>query len=83
MWNLTFSGLIIGCLFSASIMLNLTYFLAFSVDQKLLIGLLIAFPIWAGVMTFFYGADSVKQAWKRITLPFIVSVGINVFYFMS
>jgi len=77
MWSRTFAGLIIGLLLSVSIALNLNLLLPFKEDTMLLIGLLIAFPIWAGVQVWSYSFASAKKAWLKLGLVLIPSVLIN------
>lgn len=83
MWSKTFIALFLGCFLSISIMLNLNYMLTMTVDEKLLIGLLFAFPIWVTAMVLVYAAESTKQALKRCGIPFTISAVINVIYFMG
>ncbi len=50
MWGKSFAAFFGGCLLSILIMLHLNQFLPAAIDKRLLIGLLIALPIWGGVM---------------------------------
>jgi hypothetical protein len=83
MLHKTLVAILVGCLLSISIMLNLNYLLPLNIDQKLIIGLLVAFPMWAIAMVMSYSSESAKQAWKRCGYPLVVSAFINVFYFMG
>ena len=77
MWSRTFAGLIIGLLLSVSIVLNLNLLLPIKEDTMLLIGLLLAFPIWAGIQVWAYCFTSAKKAWLKLSLVLIPSVLIN------
>ena len=77
MWSRTFAGFIVGLLMSISIVLNLNLLLPIKEDTMLLIGLLVGFPIWAGVQVWAYAFSSAKKAWLKLTLAFIPSVLIN------
>lgn len=83
MWNKTIAALFGGGALSISLTLNLNYLLSMDVDQKLMIGLLMSFPIWVAGMVTCYAADSATQAWKRCGVPFVISLLINVYYFLS
>jgi hypothetical protein len=77
MWSRTFAGLIIGLLLSVSIVLNLNLLLPIKEDTMLLLGLLLAFPMWAGFQVWAYSFSSAKKAWLKLTLVLIPSVLIN------
>lgn len=83
MWTKSIAAVFGGCLVSISVMLNLNYLLPFMVDTRLLVGLLVAFPIWVASMIYFYGSENAKQAWKRCGTILLVSVGINSIYILS
>lgn len=83
MWSKTFAAIVGGCLLSISIMLNLNYLLTFAVDAKLMLGLLVGFPIWCFAMVMCYSSKNAWQAWKRCMLPFVASVSINIVYFIG
>lgn len=83
MLHKTFVAIVVGCLLSISIMLNLNYLLPMSIDQKLLIGLLVAFPMWTIALVMSYSALSTAQAWRRCGYPLVISALINVFCFMG
>ncbi len=77
MWSRTFAGFIIGLLLSVSLVLNLNLLLPIKEDTMLLIGLLLAFPLWAGVQVWGYSFASAKQAWLKLSMVLIPSVLIN------
>jgi len=77
MWSRTFAGLIVGLLLSVSIVLNLNLLLPIKEDTMLLLGLLLAFPIWAGTQVWSYSFASAKKAWLTLSLVLIPSVLIN------
>ena len=77
MWSRTFAGLIIGLLLSVSTVLNLNLLLPIKEDTMLLIGLLFAFPIWAGIQVWAYSFTSAKKSWLKLSLLLIPSVLIN------
>lgn len=81
MWSKTGAALLGGCLISISIMLNLNYLLNIEVDEKLLIGLLVSFPIWAGAMTLCYASETALQAWKRCAISLVLSAALNAYFF--
>jgi hypothetical protein len=77
MWSRTFAGLIIGLLLSVSIVLNLNLLLPIKEDTMLLLGLLLAFPIWAGIQVWAYSFSNARKAWLKLTLVLIPSVLVN------
>ena len=77
MWSRTFAGLIIGLLLSVSLVLNLNLLIPIKEDTMLLIGLLLAFPIWAGIQVWSYSFTNAKKAWSTLSLVLIPSVLIN------
>lgn len=77
MWSRTFAGLIIGLLLSVSLVLNLNLLLPIKEDTMLLIGLLLAFPLWAGTQVWSYCFTSPKRAWFKLSLVLIPSVLVN------
>ena len=83
MWPKTFAALIGGCLISVSIMLNLNYLLPFAKDVKLLIGVLVGFPIWVAAMVYCYASSGGWQAWKRCGSIILVSAGINSYFLLG
>lgn len=80
MWSRTFAGLILGLLLSASIALNFNLILPLKEDTNLLIGLFMAFPIWAGVQVWSYSFVSAKKAWLTLCSVLIPSVIINAVF---
>jgi len=83
MWGKSFAAIIGGCLLSVSIMLNLNQLLPANIDVRLLVGLLIAFPIWVAVMVWCYAGDSTKQAWLRCLGLLTISAGVNAAMMVS
>lgn len=79
MWPKTFIALFLGCILSISIVLNINVMLTIPVDEKLLAGLLLAFPIWVAFMVMCYSSVDTLQAFKRIFFPLIMSIMINIF----
>ncbi|NRA84925.1 MAG: hypothetical protein HRU22_14495 [Gammaproteobacteria bacterium] len=65
MWSRTLSGFILGLLISISVALNLNLMLPIAQDVSLLIGLLVAFPIWVTVQVWSYHFSSAKEAWLK------------------
>lgn len=62
MWPRLIAGIFLGLLISISLMLNLSQLLPLAQDVKLLIGLLTAFLLWGGVMTYCYYCRSIGRA---------------------
>jgi len=62
MWPRSLTGFFLGLLISISLVLNLNRLLPLAVDLRLLIGLLIAFPLWGGVMLYCYYSRSAPRA---------------------
>ncbi|MBO1256377.1 hypothetical protein J3L16_11855 [Alteromonas sp. 5E99-2] len=72
-----------GCLVSISIMLNVNYLAPVPFDVKLLIGVLISFPLWVAAMVWGYSSTSGKQAWKKYGFTLLISVSINAFFLLE
>lgn len=81
MWGKSIFGFFAGCVLSVSIMLNLNYLLPFAIDTKLLIGLLLGYPLWAGIMTYIYAQPTLKKALLHWGVAFSISIIINVLFF--
>lgn len=62
MWPKSIAGFFLGLLISISLVLNLSQLLLFAQDVKLLTGLLAAFLLWGGVMTYCYYSQSIGRA---------------------
>jgi hypothetical protein len=77
MWSRTLAGFIIGLLLSVSLVLNLNLLLPIKEDTILLLGLLLAFPIWAGIQVWGYSFTSAKKAWIKMSLVLVPSVLVN------
>jgi len=82
MWSRTLSGFILGLLLSISVALNLNLLLPIAQDVSLLIGLLVAFPIWAGVQVWSYSFSSAKQAWLKGTIVLAPNVVLSTILMM-
>ena len=82
MWGRTLVAIVGGCLVSISIMLNLNQLLPAAIDTRLLVGLLVAFPIWIAVMIWCYASESTKLAWLRCMSLLIISAGINAAFWV-
>ncbi|MDP2560643.1 hypothetical protein [Psychrobium sp. 1_MG-2023] len=80
MWPKTLIAIFVGCIVSISLMLNINYLMPFAIDTRLFIGLLCAFPIWVGVMTWCYASESAKQALKRCAILLVPSVAMNALF---
>ncbi|MBU1311754.1 MAG: hypothetical protein KKE30_19710 [Gammaproteobacteria bacterium] len=78
MWLKSIVALLMGLLINASLMLNLTLTLPLAIDVLLLLGYILGFVIWAGVMTWFYCCVSLRQALRPCTPVLLVSVALNV-----
>ncbi|MEW6994008.1 hypothetical protein AADZ84_07075 [Colwelliaceae bacterium MEBiC 14330] len=77
MWSRTFAGLIFGLLISISVILNLNLTLPIQEDSMLLIGLLLAFPIWVGIQVWAYSFTESKKAWLTLFWVFLPSALLN------
>lgn len=77
MWSKTFAGFLLGLFLSMSIVLNLNLILPFNVDTLLILGLLLAFPIWVITQVWCYASESRRQAWYRGTKLLLPSVCLN------
>ena len=78
MWSRTLVGFLIGLLLSISLVLNINLLIPLAEDTMLLVGLLLAFPIWTGVLVWCYGMPSTKTAMKKTLLALVPMVGLNV-----
>lgn len=83
MWLKTFIALLVGLFINASLVLNLTFILPLPIDVLLLLGYILSFILWAGVMTWFYCHETLRQALKPCVPIFLVSVAVNVFMIMG
>ncbi len=77
MWSRTFAGLILGLLISISVILNLNLTLPIKEDSMLLIGLLLAFPIWVGIQVWAYSFSQSKKAWLTLFWVLLPSALLN------
>jgi len=83
MWKKTSAALIGGCLLSISLTLNLNYLLPLSVDALLMLGMLLAFPVWGALMVWCYSSSDGMQAWKRCSGLMTLSLALNTVLFFS
>ncbi|MBQ4814343.1 hypothetical protein J8M20_23465 [Pseudoalteromonas luteoviolacea] len=79
MWPKTILGFIFGLLISVSIALNTNLILPFAEDTRLLIGLILGFPIWASIMVWAYAFETALKASKYLLLVLLPSALLNVF----
>lgn len=78
MWLKSITAFLWGMVLSTSLTLNLNLIKLFSAEVNLLIGLILAFAIWAGVMTYCYSQNTIKQASIACLKVLITSILINV-----
>ncbi|NRA62276.1 MAG: hypothetical protein HRU25_15540 [Psychrobium sp.] len=78
MWSRTFSGFILGLFISVSIALNINLLLPVATDVALLMGLLIAFPIWVSVQVWSYCFSSSKEAWLKGLMVLVPSAVLSI-----
>ncbi|MDK1289362.1 hypothetical protein [Pseudoalteromonas umbrosa] len=78
MWPKTILGFFSGLFISISLALNTNLILPFAEDTRLLIGLILGFPIWAGVMVWVYAFDTALKAAKHMLLILLPSALLNV-----
>lgn len=77
MWSRTLTGFVLGLLLSVSLMLNLNWLLPLATDARLLIGLLVGFVLWAGVIVYCYWCRNARRAAFGCLTVLAVSVGSN------
>jgi hypothetical protein len=77
MWSKTFAGLLLGLLISISVILNLNLTLPIQEDSMLLIGLILAFPIWVGIQVWAYSVTKSKKAWLTLFWVLLPSALLN------
>jgi hypothetical protein len=83
MWPKTFIGFLFGLLLSISLVLNLNLLLPLAEDIRLLTGLVLAFPIWAGVLVWAFAHQKARLAAKHLSFVFIPSCLLNAILLMS
>lgn len=83
MWPRTLIGFFFGLLLSISLVLNLNLLLPLSEDVKLISGLVLAFPIWAGVLVWGYAYEKAFMAAKKMSFVLIPSCLLNALLLMS
>ncbi|MCW8125411.1 hypothetical protein [Microbulbifer halophilus] len=77
MWPRSIAGIFLGLLISISLILNLVQLLPLAQDVKLLIGLLTAFVLWGGIMTYCYYSQSIGRASLNCAGLLVVSGLLN------
>lgn len=80
MWPKSITAFLWGIVLSTSLMLNLNYMKLFSTQTSLLVGLILGFILWAGVMTYCYSQNTVKQASINCFKVLVVSALINAWF---
>ncbi len=74
----TLYGLLMGLLLSISLVLNINLLVPIDEDARLLMGLLLAFPIWAATITWCYFLEPIKQILKKPLLVLVPSFICNL-----
>ncbi|RXJ74823.1 hypothetical protein CS022_00965 [Veronia nyctiphanis] len=77
MWSKTVTGLFLGLFISMSYVLNINLLLPVDEDVQLITGLILAFPIWAGVITWTYSFERTRTALKVLSLVLLPSAMLN------
>jgi hypothetical protein len=83
MWPKSIMGLFLGLFLSMSLVLNINLVLPLAEDVKLISGLVIAFPIWAGTLVWTYAYETALIATKRISVVLVPSILLNVALLMG
>jgi len=65
MWHKTFAGLLSGLVFFLLIPITFSLIIPSSTALMVTFTIVIFLPVWAGIMTYCYAAQSAKQAWLR------------------
>jgi len=78
MWAKSLSAIVGGCLVSISAMLNIYFVVPLAIDTRLLIALLLAFPLWVATMVWCYACHNGVQAWQRCGGLLLLSTAINI-----
>lgn len=78
MWRKTLLSFFIGLVLSVSIILNINHFLPVDVDSKLLVGYILGFLLWAGLITYFYCFETIKKPFLQCLCVLLVSLVLNV-----
>jgi hypothetical protein len=82
LWLRTMAALLWGLVLSVSLMLNINYLLPLPTTIKLFVGLLLAFIIWAGVMTYCFSQSTAIKASLFCVKVFVVSAIINAAFIL-
>ncbi|WP_440056879.1 hypothetical protein ACSLBF_18530 (plasmid) [Pseudoalteromonas sp. T1lg65] len=77
MWPKTILGLLLGLLISISLIVNLNLILPMSEPALLLLGLIVAFPAWAGLVVWSYAHPDAKSAAMSLLYVLIPSLCLN------
>lgn len=83
MWPKTFIGFLFGLFLSISLVLNLNLLLPLAEDIRLLTGLVLAFPIWVGVLVWAFAHQKARSAAKHLSFVLIPSCLLNAILLMS
>ena len=83
MWPKTLNGFFFGLFLSISVVLNLNLLLPLPEDVRLISGLVLAFPIWAGVLVWGYAFEKARVAAKKMSYVLIPSSILNALLLMS
>lgn len=83
MWPRTLIGFFFGLLLSISIVLNLNLLLPLAEDTRLITGLVLAFPIWAGSIVWAYAYEKARHTLKAMSYVLIPSCLLNALLLMS
>ena len=83
MWSKSFAGFSGGLLISISAMVTMYLLVPLEVDVRIMLGLILGWLIWAGVMVWCYASENGRQAWKRCCTFLTVSVILNTALFFT
>ncbi len=72
-----------GCLVSISVMLNINFLLPVHIEIRLLVGLLLSFPIWVAAMIWAYSCSGILQILKRYAGVMFISIAINSIFILG
>lgn len=81
MWSKTIFGFLLSMLLTMSLVLNFAYLAPIARDMYLFIGFVSFFLIWAGLMSYYYCCDNMKQAAKASLPTLLVSVVVNTLFY--
>lgn len=72
-----------GCLVSISVMLNINFLLPVHIEIRLLVGLLLSFPIWIAAMIWAYSCSNILKVLKRYSGVLFISIAINSMFILG